>query len=102
MRVVTLSPVRSFVNKIDDRTAGRIHRALDLLEIYGHALPMPFSKPIGEGLFELRVEGAATVRLLYGFCEGAAIVVFAGKKERPALRRKDIILAHRRLMLYCG
>lgn len=62
---------------------------------------MPFSKPIGDGLFELRIEGAATVRMLYGFCDGAAVVVFAGKKERPALRRKDIILAQRRLALYC-
>ncbi|OGG41162.1 hypothetical protein A2118_02380 [Candidatus Kaiserbacteria bacterium GWA2_50_9] len=63
---------------------------------------MPFSKPIGDGLFELRIEGAATVRMLYGFCEGTAIVVFAGKKERPALRRKDITLAQRRFSLYCG
>jgi len=62
---------------------------------------MPFSKPIGGGLFELRIEGAATVRMLYGFCEGAAIVAFAGKKERPALRRADIVLARKRLALYC-
>ncbi|MHB8860382.1 MAG: type II toxin-antitoxin system RelE/ParE family toxin [Minisyncoccota bacterium] len=101
MKVITLSPVRSFVDKIDDRTTGRITRAFSLLEIYGHELSMPFSKPIGDGLFELRIEGAATVRMLYGFCEGAAIVVFAGKKERPALLRKDILLAQRRLALYC-
>lgn len=62
---------------------------------------MPVSKPIGSGLFELRVEGAATVRMLYGFCEGSAIITFAGKKERPALRREDIVLAHRRFALYC-
>lgn len=102
MKVTTLPPVRSFVEKIDDRTVGRIQKALILLETYGHTLSMPFSKPIGDGLFELRIEGAATVRMLYGFCDGAAIIVFVGKKERPALRRKDIILAHKRLALYCG
>lgn len=101
MKVVTLSPVRSFVDKVDDRTAGRISRAISLLEAYGHELSMPFSKPIGGGLFELRIESATTVRMLYGFCDGAAVVAFAGKKERPALRRKDIILARRRLELYC-
>jgi putative component of toxin-antitoxin plasmid stabilization module len=62
---------------------------------------MPFSKPIGSGLFELRIEGAATVRMLYGFCEGSAIIAFAGKKERPALRREDIVLAQRRIAFYC-
>lgn len=102
MKVITLSPVRSFVERTDDRTVGRIRRALNLLEMYGHALAMPFSKPIGNGLFELRIEGATTVRMLYGFCEGSAIIAFAGKKERPALRRKDILLAHKRLALYCG
>ncbi|MDO8567014.1 MAG: type II toxin-antitoxin system RelE/ParE family toxin [bacterium] len=102
MKVITLSPVRSFVERTDDRTFGRIRRALNLLEMYGHTLSMPFSKPIGGGLFELRVEGSATVRMLYGFCDGLAVIVFAGKKERPALRRKDIILAHKRLSLYCG
>lgn len=96
-----MSPVRSFIEKIDDRTVGRIRRALNLLEMYGYTLSMPFSKPIGGGLFELRVEGAATVRMLYGFCEGTAVVVFAGKKERPALLRKDIVLAQRRLAVYC-
>ena len=102
MKVVTLSPVRSFVERTDDRTVGRIRRAINLLEMYGHTLSMPFSKPIGSGLFELRIEGAATVRMLYGFCNGSAIVVSAGKKERPALRRRDIVLAHKRLALYCG
>lgn len=101
MNVVVLSPVRSFIEKIDDRTAGRINRAINLLGVYGHALSMPFSKPIGAGLFELRIKSAATIRMLYGFCDESAIVVFAGKKEHPALRRRDIVLAHKRLALYC-
>lgn len=102
IKVIALSPVRSFIDRTDDRTAGRINRAINLLGIYGHTLSMPFSKPVGNGLFELRIEGAATVRMLYGFCDGMAIIVFAGKKERSALRRKDIILAHKRLAFYCG
>jgi hypothetical protein len=102
MKVITLSPVRSFVEKIDDRTTGCIQRALILLEAYGHTLSMPFSKPVGGGLFELRIKGAATVRMLYGFCDGSAIVVFAGKKDRPALLQKDIRLARHRLALYCA
>ena len=101
MRVVLLPPVRSFAEKTDDRTLGCITRAINLLETHGHTLSMPFSKPVGGGLFELRIEGAATVRMLYGFCEGAAVVAFAGKKERPSLRRADIVLAQRRLALYC-
>lgn len=102
MKVTVLSPVHSFINRTDDRTAGRIGRAVTLLGIYGNTLSMPFSKPVGDGLFELRIKGAATVRMLYGFCDGAAVIVFAGKKEHPALRRKDIVLAHKRLALYCG
>ena len=101
MKVITLSSVHSFISKMDDRTAGRINRAINLLGMYGHALAMPFSKPIGNGLFELRVEGATTVRMLYGFCDESAIIVFAGKKERSALLRRNIILAHKRLALYC-
>jgi len=100
MKVILLSPVRSFTDKLDGRTIGCIARAISLLGVRGHTLAMPFSKPIGKGLFELRIEGATTVRMLYGFCEGSAIIVFAGKKECPSLRREDIVLALHRLALY--
>jgi len=101
MNVIALPPVQKFLRQLDGRTYGRSVRAINLLIEYGHALAMPYAKPVGKGLFELRVEGAASVRMLYGFCNGTAVIAFGHKKQRPALGSDAIALARERLARYC-
>lgn len=62
---------------------------------------MPYAKPIGGGLWELRRTGRPQIQILYGFCRGDAILVHALKKKRAALRQQDVELARKRLSEYC-
>ena len=54
-------------------------RAIKLLADFGNTLREPDSKPIGDGIFELRAKlGTDIVRILYFFCEGQAVVLTNG------------------------
>jgi Phage derived protein Gp49-like (DUF891) len=69
------SPARAFLEGLG--SGDRVH-ALALLRFLaeqGNALKMPHSKPLGEGLFELR---AGPVRLFYTFRPGRRIVLLDG------------------------
>lgn len=62
---------------------------------------MPYAKPIGRGLRELRYTGRPHVRILYGFCKGDIVLLRALKKQRRALKQSDVELAARRFAAYC-
>ena len=102
MKVIILKPVAEFVDALNVPVRSDVRRLQYLLEQYGYALSMPYAKPIGRGLWELRRTGRPQIRILYGFCGGDAVLVLAMKKQRPSLRQKDISLAHKRLADYCA
>jgi phage-related protein len=79
-----------FVANLDTPLDGRVRRMIRLLETLGNELRMPFSKPVENGIFELRVTGAVQVRLLYFFHNGEAVVVHAFSKKTEQLSRRDI------------
>jgi len=102
MGVIVLRPVVDFVDALDEHIRADMLHTIDLLETYGHTLPMPYAKPIGTGLWELRYTGRPQIRILYGFCKGDCILVLAVKKSRSALRVQDIELARERFRRYCS
>ena len=102
MRVIVLSSVHTFLNELDVSVRSEAYKLLDLLEQYGHSLSMPVAKPIGGGLWELRLTGRPQIRMLYGFCEGIPVVVLALQKQRSALPQSAIALAAKRFGEYCG
>jgi hypothetical protein len=69
------SPVRTFLEGLGDRDRVDALAVVKLLAEEGNALKMPHSKPLGEGLFELR---AGPVRLFYTFRPGRRIVLLDG------------------------
>ncbi len=69
------SPVRAFLEGLGGRARVDVLALLKLLAEEGNALKMPHSKPLGEGLFELR---AGPVRLFYTFRPGHRIVLLDG------------------------
>jgi phage-related protein len=89
--------VQEFVDALDVPARSDVRRLQYLLQQYGHELSMPYAKPIGDGLWELRRTGRPQIRILYGFCRGDAVLVHAIKKQRSALLRKDIEIARKRL-----
>ena len=102
MHIIILDVVHSFLGSLDFPVRSEAYRLLKLLEQSGHSLSMPAAKPIGGGLWELRLTGRPQIRMLYGFCEGVPIVVLALQKQRPALPRSALILATKRFREYCG
>lgn len=102
MNIVTLEPVQKFFDALDTPVRSDVYRLIGLLEMHGHTLSMPFSKPLGEGLHELRLTGQSVIRILYGFCDGDAVLLFGFKKQRSAVLRRDIETAQSRLHRYCA
>ena len=68
----------------------RTRKLISLLEERGHLLRMPHSKPLGGGIFELRLRGMEAVRLLYCVHKGNACVLHGVVKKDGSLKPRDI------------
>lgn len=90
MHIIYLPKAADFVAGLDNPLDGRARRMIRLLETSGNELRMPFSRPIENGIFELRVVGAVHIRLLYFFHKGEAVVAHAFAKKTQQLSRRDI------------
>ena len=101
MKIVVLESVKEFVDTLEFPIQTDVKRLILLLEQYGHTLPMPYAKPVGNGLWELRRTGRPQIRILYGFYDGNAILLLALKKQRAALRQREIELALKRFNAHC-
>ena len=80
------APVESFINGLPAKVRAKVRAALTHLGEVGNRVVAPLSKPLGEGLHELRVSlGHHEVRILYAFRPGQRIVLLHGflKKTRP-------------------
>lgn len=102
MKVVVLGSVRDLVDALDPHLRANAYGLIELLEEYGGDLRMPIAKPIGGGLWELCSRTRPAIRILYGFCDNQAVLVYALKKQRPALLPRDIEFARKRLQAYCA
>ena len=97
-----LPPVEKFLDSLEENDRADVDRLIYSLSMYGHTLGMPFAKPIGDGLWELRKTGRPQIRVLYGFYQQAAILLLGIKKQRSALTQKDLTLARKRFATYCS
>jgi phage-related protein len=62
------SPVRDFIDSLDSGSQRKFFFAKSLLEEFGHKLPQPHAKYIGNEIFELRFTGQeGQIRILYFF-----------------------------------
>ena len=84
-------PVEMFIDSLDNKMKAKAFGRLELLERYGSQLGMPFSRFLGDGIFELRVEqGNDNARILYFFVAGKRVILTHGfvKKTRKTPRRE--------------
>lgn len=91
-------PVEKFITSLDIKMRAKMIGLLELLEEKGNQLREPYSKPIENGIFELRCKvGNHNTRVLYFFYYEGKIVLTNGfvKKTRktPA---EEILLAEKR------
>lgn len=101
-------PIVEFLDSLSPKMAAKLISLLEVLEEKGNYLREPYSKSLGDGIFELRCNiGNDISRILYFFYKGKIVVVTNGfikktQKTPPAeielakkrrtdwLRRNDI------------
>jgi phage-related protein len=72
-------PVAIFIDGLDVQMRAKAFGSLATLAEYGNLLREPYSKAIGNGLFELRVKFAGDItRVFYFFCANNTIVLTNG------------------------
>lgn len=91
-------PVDDFIKGQDQSTIAKITSKIDLLERFGHLLPMPYSKKVSDDLYELRIRGKVEVRILYSFVGNEAVLLHAFVKKQDKIPKKEIDVAKSRLL----
>lgn len=88
-------PTEDFIESLDVKMRAKFLRLLLLLENNGNELREPHSKPIEDGIFELRVkQGSNIARALYFFVVGHKIVITNGFiKKTQKTPSKEIEMA---------
>lgn len=80
-------PAEDFVLAQDYKMQAKIFSNLTYLEAMGPSLREPYSKPLGDGIFEIRTKlGSNTTRILYFFVVGQKVILtngFVKKHPKP-------------------
>ena len=88
-------PVREFLDSLTPKIRAKMFREIDLLVQNGQELRMPHSRPIGDGIFEIRArQGSDTSRVLYFFfLEHRAILTNGFVKKTQKTPKREIEIA---------
>ena len=84
-------PVQELLDSLEPKLLAKTLRTIDLLEMNGPLLREPYSKPLENGIFELRSkQGSDITRVLYFFIVGKKAVLTNGfiKKSQKTQRQK--------------
>jgi len=92
------SPVKDFIDSLDFKSQRKFFFVKELLEEFGHKLPFPHAKYIGNSIFELRFKGhEGALRVLYFFYhEDRAIFTNGFIKKTNKTPKNEIIIANER------
>ena len=72
-------PAEEFILEQNIKMRAKIFLALEFLEEKGPQLREPFSKPLGDGIFEIRAkQGSDISRVLYFFVIGRKVILTNG------------------------
>jgi|SRR5215471_2474425 len=80
-----VKPVQQFIDNLDKKMRAKALGSIDILAEFGNKLREPYSKSIGNGLFELRIKFAGDItRIFYFFVVDKKIILTNGfvKKTR--------------------
>ena len=79
-------PVEEFFSSLDAKMRAKLLMAVALLETNGPQLREPYSKPLDDGIFEIRAkQGTNITRVLYFFFVGKQVILTNGfVKKTPA------------------
>ena len=72
-------PVREFILSQETKMKAKLFGLFDMLEQYGNQLREPYSKSLGDGIFEIRAKvGTDITRVLYFFYYEGRIILTNG------------------------
>ena len=91
------SSIQKLVLTLDRVTQAKVARLVSALSEKGVVLGMPFSRVLGNGLYELRIVCKQNVRVLYAQHGGKIYLLHAIIKKSQKLPKKDLELALDRL-----
>ena len=91
-------PVEEFILAQNDKMKAKLFHLLELLELKGNDLREPYSKALGDGLFEIRAKaGSDITRVLYFFVVGKKVILTNGfVKKTQTTPPEEIHLAKMR------
>ena len=95
-------PVEEFLKSLDEKARLKVSRTLDLLEAFGLEGAYPHVKKLtGTPLWELRILGSDSIRILYITITGKIFLLLHGfKKKKQKTPPKEIKVAQERLREY--
>lgn len=94
-------PVREWLQSLEKLERFQLGKAIQVLQMNGPALSMPYACPLGGGLFELRERiGRVRYRVFYGFDGGRIVVLLHAALKDQRVIEDDLALARRRLKDY--
>ncbi|MBI4924522.1 MAG: type II toxin-antitoxin system RelE/ParE family toxin [Bdellovibrio sp.] len=94
-------PVREWLQSLDKVKKLQLGQAIQMLQINGPSLPMPYACPLGKGLYELRERvGKVRYRIFYAFNEGRLVILLHAVTKDQRTVENDIATARRRLKDY--
>ena len=87
-------PAEEFILAQNDKMKAKLFRLLELLELKGNDLREPYSKSLGDGIFEIRAQsGSDITRVLYFFVVGKKVILtngFVKKTQKTPLEEIHI------------
>ncbi len=89
-------PVKDYLDSLPVKLRTKTMRTIMLLEEFGTELRLPYSAPLGKGIFELRsIVGNDITRVLYFFVEGNTAILTNGfTKKTQKTPKKEIEMAN--------
>lgn len=90
--------VERWLTGLNDEDFHQATEVLDRLEQLGSALRMPFSRPLGDGLFELRLHsGGAPRRVTYWYAPGRRVIALTTFRKQRSNEQREVERARRAL-----
>jgi phage-related protein len=86
-----------FFEGLDKGIRAQTQKNLDLLRRFGPSLGMPHSRPLGKGLFELRIIDSVHVRFCYAYKEDGIWLLHGFVKKTRIIPRQDLEYARKEL-----